>query len=48
MGFAQGKLENNETFAKCALREVEEECGIKDLVIEHKLVSYHHHIFYAW
>ena len=38
----KGKLENNEDYAECALREVEEECGIKDLVIEHKLIQTYH------
>ena len=38
----KGKLENNEDIAECAVREVEEECGIKDLVLEHKLIQTYH------
>ena len=38
----KGKLENNEDFAECAVREVEEECGIKDLALEHKLIETYH------
>ena len=41
----KGKLENNETFSKCALREVEEESGIKDLVLRHKLIQTYHTYF---
>ena len=38
----KGKLEDNEDVAECAVREVEEECGIKDLVVEHKLINTYH------
>ncbi|MBL4754147.1 MAG: NUDIX domain-containing protein [Flavobacteriales bacterium] len=35
----KGKLEPNETTEEAAIREVEEECGIGDLIIRHKLPS---------
>ncbi len=38
----KGKSEEGETFRKTALREVEEECGISDLVIRHPLLSTFH------
>lgn len=38
----KGKCEKDETFRKTALREVEEECGITDLVIRHPLISTYH------
>ncbi len=38
----KGKCEKDETFRKTALREVEEECGISDLVIRHPLLSTFH------
>lgn len=41
----KGKVDAGETFEKAALREVEEECGIKDL----KLISNYcttHHVYY--
>ena len=38
----KGKLENNEDVAEGAVREVEEECGIKDLTLEHKLIQTYH------
>ena len=38
----KGKLENNEDIRDCALREVEEECGIDGLSITSKLkITYH-------
>ena len=41
----KGKLENNETFSQCALREVEEESGIKNLVLRRKLINTYHTYF---
>jgi len=38
----KGKLEHNETIVQAAIREVEEECGISDLKILHKLPSTFH------
>ena len=38
----KGKLEKNESFPVCALREVEEECGISQLTIVKELpITYH-------
>lgn len=38
----KGKWEEGETIAECAVREVEEECGITDLIRkEHLMESYH-------
>jgi len=53
----KGKSEKDETFRQTALREVEEECGLDNLVIRHPLLSTYHtykqdNIFYlketAW
>ncbi len=41
----KGKLEKNETIKKCAIREVEEECGIKGLKIVKELPSTYHTYF---
>ncbi len=38
----KGKLEYNEDLHECALREVREECGVKDLLIERKLITTFH------
>lgn len=38
----KGKMEGEETNEESALREVEEECGVKDLRIEHALTSTYH------
>jgi 8-oxo-dGTP pyrophosphatase MutT (NUDIX family) len=38
----KGKLEFNEDIAECAVREVEEECGIDDVSIESKLLQTYH------
>ncbi|MCC7532556.1 MAG: NUDIX domain-containing protein [Bacteroidia bacterium] len=38
----KGKLEANETIEACAIREVEEECGISGLKIEKKLSNSYH------
>ena len=38
----KGKSEKGETFRKTALREVEEECGLDNLVIRHPLLSTFH------
>ncbi|MBR8534721.1 NUDIX domain-containing protein [Carboxylicivirga sediminis] len=38
----KGKCEKDESYRKTALREVEEECGITDLVIRHPLLSTFH------
>ena len=38
----KGKLELNEDIKKCALREVEEECGVKNLVIIKKIKDTYH------
>jgi 8-oxo-dGTP pyrophosphatase MutT (NUDIX family) len=38
----KGKLEPNEEIAQCAIREVEEECGISGLTIESKAFSTYH------
>ncbi|MDP3312172.1 NUDIX hydrolase [Lutibacter sp.] len=38
----KGKLKKGESIEKCALREVEEECGVTDLWIERELeITYH-------
>ncbi len=38
----KGKLEKNESYENCAIREVEEECGITNLQIEsHLCFTYH-------
>ncbi len=38
----KGKWEEGESMADCAMREVEEECGITDLILnEHLMESYH-------
>lgn len=41
----KGKLEKNETIKKCAIREVEEECGISGLKISKALPSTYHTYF---
>ena len=38
----KGKLEKGETFKECAIREVEEECGISELKIEQDLPTTYH------
>ena len=38
----KGKLESNESIENCALREVEEECGVTSLSIEHELETTYH------
>ena len=38
----KGKLEKGETVEKCAIREVEEECGISNLMIENELETTYH------
>ena len=38
----KGKLEIGETIQECALREVEEECGVSDLQIFEKLIRTYH------
>ena len=38
----KGKLEKKETIEQAAIREVIEECGVKDLVIESKLCNTYH------
>ena len=38
----KGKLEKGESIEECAIREVEEECGITNLNIEKKLATTHH------
>jgi 8-oxo-dGTP pyrophosphatase MutT (NUDIX family) len=38
----KGKLEKGETIEQCAIREVEEECGITNLIIENKLETTYH------
>ena len=38
----KGKLEIGETIQECAIREVEEECGVNNLKIEQKLISTYH------
>ncbi|MBK3517252.1 NUDIX hydrolase [Carboxylicivirga marina] len=38
----KGKTEDGETFRRTALREVEEECGLDNLVIRHPLLSTYH------
>ncbi len=38
----KGKLDKGETLKECAVREVEEECGIKNISLEKKIgVTYH-------
>ena len=37
----KGKLEKNESFEECALREVEEETGVKSKILEFLLNTYH-------
>ena len=38
----QGKLEKGESIEECAIREVEEECGISNLVIQKPLETTYH------
>ena len=38
----KGKIELGELIEECAIREVEEECGIYDLQIENKLIDTYH------
>lgn len=38
----KGKIEKNESVKQCAIREVEEECGIKNLVITNPLPTTYH------
>ncbi|MCF6167902.1 NUDIX domain-containing protein [Lutibacter sp.] len=38
----KGKIEKGESIAQCAIREVEEECGITDLKIEKELQTTYH------
>ena len=38
----KGKLEKGETKKQCAIREVEEECGINNLVIKNRLLTTYH------
>jgi ADP-ribose pyrophosphatase YjhB (NUDIX family) len=38
----KGKIEKNETIEQAAIREVIEECGVKDLTIESKLIDTYH------
>jgi len=38
----KGKLEKGETIEECAIREVEEECGIANLTIEKQLETTYH------
>ena len=38
----KGKLEIGESVEECAIREVEEECGISDLIIENKIKDTYH------
>jgi len=38
----KGKLEIGESVEECAIREVEEECGILDLIIENKIKDTYH------
>ena len=38
----KGKLEKNESIEACAIREVEEECGIYSLIIDEKLKDTYH------
>jgi len=38
----KGKLEKNEKIKECAIREVEEECGLSDITLEDKItITYH-------
>jgi ADP-ribose pyrophosphatase YjhB (NUDIX family) len=38
----KGKVEFNENIKECAIREVEEECGVSDLLIEgNEIITYH-------
>lgn len=38
----KGRIENNETVESAAIREVEEECGIEQLSLEHFLITTYH------
>ena len=38
----KGKLEKGESIEECAIREVEEECGIANLIIEEQLETTYH------
>ena len=41
----KGKLEIGESVEECAIREVEEECGISGLIIENKIKDTYHTYF---
>lgn len=38
----KGKIKKNERPEKAALREIEEECGVRDLIIKNKLIDTYH------
>jgi 8-oxo-dGTP pyrophosphatase MutT (NUDIX family) len=38
----KGKQENRETIESCALREVQEECGITNLILNEKIIDTYH------
>ena len=38
----KGKLEEGESIQECAIREVEEETGVQDLIIKSKLIDTYH------
>jgi len=44
----KGKLDENETIAACAVREVEEETGLKNITLGNFIIKTYHEYFDKW